>query len=343
MSSSAFTPSPVRCPRCANPATAGAPHCRVCGVSLSGSRVGELRWIDEELARVDQARTWLVNRRMTLLAELARQRTATVVGPSPGPAVAEIAAAIPAPAEPKAARPELSGRAVARILLVVGALLVVIAAAVFTVANWSSIGTFGRCAVLLGATVIVLVTPKLLTRRDLVATAEAVAGVGLALTLADAYLISHLLNLPGHGLMTAAGYAAIAAVWVGYGWSTRLRVPVVAGIGMAQLPALFVTADLAGRSSAGPLALVLVLMAGADLMLARALAGEASGRDAGQFDSGWTRLDYRHRLGCAAGGGSARTLALAGDGLHRGGRYRNRLGAEEPGGIGDRNFVRGTA
>ncbi len=153
-----------------------------------------------------------------------------------------------------------------------GALLVVIAAAVFTVANWSSIGAAGRCAVLLGVTAIVLAAPKLLTRRELTATAETIAGIGLALTLADAYLVAHLLNSPGHGLRAAAGYAVIAGIWIGYGWATKLRLPALAGIAMAQLPALLATADLASRSPVGPLSVVLVLIAGADLLLMRELS-----------------------------------------------------------------------
>ena len=160
----------------------------------------------------------------------------------------------------------------ARILLVAGAVLVVIAAAVFTVANWSSIGAAGRCAVLLGVTAIVLAAPKLLTRRELTATAEAIAGIGLALTLADAYLVEHLLESPGHGLRTAAGCAVIAGIWIGYGRATKLRLPVLAGIAMAQLPALLATADLASRSPIGPLSVVLVLTAGADLLLTRELS-----------------------------------------------------------------------
>ena len=231
--------------------------------------VGELRWIDDELARVDRARTWLINRRMTLLAELSRPDTApasnTTVPPDPEPTR-------PEPPRPEPIRPELTGRTVARILLVAGAILVVIAAAVFTVANWSSIGAAGRCAVLLGVTAIVLAAPKLLTRRELTATAETIAGIGLALTLADAYLVEHLLKSPGHGLRAAAGCAVIAGIWIGYGRATKLRLPALAGIAMAQLPALLATADLASRSPVGPLSVVLVLTAGADLLLMRELS-----------------------------------------------------------------------
>ncbi|HEY3905689.1 MAG TPA: hypothetical protein VGM14_17405 [Streptosporangiaceae bacterium] len=231
----------------------------------TAQQVGELRWIDDELARVDRARTWLISRRMILLAELSRPSTAPVTSIAP---VGDRAA--PLGLEPT--RPELTGRTVAQILLVSGAVLVVIAAAVFTVANWSSIGAAGRCAVLLGVTAIVLAAPKLLTRRELTATAETIAGIGLALTLADAYLVEHLLKSPGHGLRTAAGSAVIAGIWIAYGRATKLRLPAVAGIAMAQLPALLATADLASRSPIGPLSVVLVLTAGADLLLTRELS-----------------------------------------------------------------------
>lgn len=237
------------------------------GARIPAPQVGELRWIDDELARVDRARTWLINRRMTLLAELSRPDTAPV---DHGVPVRDREATAPTDQEPT--RPELTGRTVARILLVAGAVLVVIAAAVFTVANWSSIGAAGRCAVLLGVSAIVLAAPKLLTRRELTATAETIAGIGLALTLADAYLVEHLLKSPGHGLRIAAGCAVIAALWAGYGMATKLRLPVIAGIAMAQLPALLATADLASRSPVGPLSVVLVLTAGADLLLTRELS-----------------------------------------------------------------------
>ena len=232
MTNGVLIPSPLSCPRCANPAPTGASKCGTCGLLLTGpqvgklSLVGELRWIDGELAKVDRARSWLINRRATLLAELTSQESA--------PAAPQPAALQPA-ATP---RPELSGRAVARFLLVAGALLVVIAAAVFTVANWSSIGALGRCSILLGLTAMMLAAPRVLIRRQLTATAEAIAGIGLALTLADAYLTEQLFHLPGSQLATAGGCAVLAGAWAGYGWATKLRVPAIGAIGLAQGPAL---------------------------------------------------------------------------------------------------------
>ncbi|HET7019023.1 MAG TPA: hypothetical protein VFI65_34210, partial [Streptosporangiaceae bacterium] len=213
-----------------------------------------MRRIDDQLAQFDRAKAWLIDRRMTLLAELGRQPAAAPALPEPRPAV-----------EP---RPELSGRAVARFLLVAGAVLVVIAAAVFTVASWSTIGALGRSAILLGVTAIVLVTPRLLTRRDLTATAEAIASIGLALTLADAYLAGRL--LPSSHLTTAAACAALAGAWAGYGRATKLRAPVFAAIGLGQAPVFFATATW--TRALGAFALAAVIMAGADLLLARTLA-----------------------------------------------------------------------
>src|SRR5215831_16125599 len=104
--------------------------------------IAELTWIAAELERVEEARRWLLDRRAFLLAELARPR------PPEAPA-ARTGATPPPPASAPRRWREMSRRAVARLLLAAGGALVVIAAAVFTVANWSSMGPAGRGAVLL--------------------------------------------------------------------------------------------------------------------------------------------------------------------------------------------------
>jgi hypothetical protein len=226
------------------------------------AKVVELRWIDNELERVDRTRDRLMHRRTDLLAELA----------------------LLSPPDNAAARPELSGRTghaelsgrtVARLLLAAGAVLVVIAAAAFTAANWGSIGPLSRSSILLAVTVVVLTAPVFLVKRGLAATAESVAAVGLALTLADGELIARL--LPGHPadgpFIVAAATAALAGLWAVYGAAARVRGPRLAAIGLAQLPGLFL---IAGRfPSAGPVALGLVVTAGVDL----ALAATASRRE----------------------------------------------------------------
>jgi hypothetical protein len=274
--------SGAHCPGCSSPAGPGAPHCRCCGIWLAGPQAAELRWIAGELRRVDAARTWLISRRAVLLGELARL-------PGQAPAVGFARAAeearaqvdqrreVPArePATPQMIRrPEMSGRTAARLLLGAGATLVVIAVTIFTVADWARIGPLGRSAILLGATALVLAAPRPLIRRHLNATAEAVAAIGLALTIGDAYLFQRLITAPAGALLTAAFCAALAAAWAAYGMGTGLQGPRLAAICLAQLPAPLAIAGMAlvfggpGAPIAGPVAVGLVLTSGADVLAA---------------------------------------------------------------------------
>ena len=107
--------------------------------------IAELTCIVAELGKLEEARRPLLARRAALVAELARSRPPEVPVASAGP-----------PPEAAAAgrgRRELSRRTVARLLLAAGGALVVIAAAVFTVANWGSMGP-ARGAVLLAVTAL---------------------------------------------------------------------------------------------------------------------------------------------------------------------------------------------
>src|SRR6266704_1684703 len=172
-------------------------------------------------------------------------------------------------------RPEVSGRTTARLLLAAGAALVVIAVIVFTVADWARIGPLGRCAILLGATVLVLTAPRVLVRRGLNATAESVAAIGLALTIADADLTLRLVGWhPSGGLAIAAAIAVLAGAWAAYGATVGLKGPKLAAIGLAQLPAPLAAVGLARLGGgpavalAGPIAIALVLNSVADLALA---------------------------------------------------------------------------
>jgi hypothetical protein len=263
----------LRCPGCGTQAS--QPTCAVCGIWLGGSAATELAWIEDELRRVGEARTWLLNRRTALLAELARMSPDGASGalPHSTPAGDVAWGTTRARREP---RRELSGRTAGRLLLAAGAVLVVIATAVFTVANWSSIGPLGRAAILLGVTAVMLAVPLWLGRRALTATAETVAAIGLALTIADAYLARRL--FPASGLfpasrlfVLAAACAALAALWAGYGLAARLRTPRLAAIVAAQFPGVIAAIALAralnGTTIIGPIALALVFTSAADLLV----------------------------------------------------------------------------
>jgi hypothetical protein len=276
------------CPRCAGRVLVGEPNCPGCGIWLAGPHAAELWWIEGELRRIDTAKAWLLNRKDALLSELVDMAQASACGVEEssgqagrrqvfaGPSMPTTARADgPAPAASRTpqTRPELSGRTVARLLLGAGVVLVVIAANVFTVANWSKIDQLGRCVILLGVTAVVLVAPSRLRRRTLHATAESVAAIGLALMIADAYLGLRLVGgLTREPFVMAATCAALAALWAAYGMATGLRFPRLAAIAAAQLPGLITTVALVRvlgwptSALAGPMALALVLTSAADLL-----------------------------------------------------------------------------
>ena len=263
----------------------------------------ELNWIAAQLASLEDLRRQLLARRLVLLAELARplppEAPATGAVPAPPPPAAEARRAAPpaAPAPPAVqappwaplppaapagagARPrraEMSRRAVAFLLLAAGGLLVVIAAAVFTVANWSSIGPAGRLGILLAVSALVLAAPWPLARRGLTATGEAVAAVGLALTIADAALLARLSGVRESGpLAAAAACAALAVAWAAYGHLAPARGPRLAAIGIAQLVLPLAGAAVTVATPA-VVALALVVTAAGDLALA-ARAGKPAYR-----------------------------------------------------------------
>src|SRR5215472_4204034 len=197
--------------------------------------IAELTWIAAELERLEESRRRLLARRDFLLAGLARPRPPGVPVPSAGPPPPRSAAG--AGGGRRRGR-KLSRRTVARLLLAAGGALVVIAVAVFTVANWSSMGPAGRVAILLAVTALALAAPWPLARRDLAGTAEAAAAIGLALTVADAGLGWRLVSgAPGLGPGPASlACAALAAVWAAYGGWAPVRGPRLAATGLAQFP-----------------------------------------------------------------------------------------------------------
>ncbi|SEE36531.1 hypothetical protein SAMN05216532_7934 [Streptomyces sp. 2231.1] len=197
----------------------------------------ELRLIDTELWQLDARRAQLLARRAWLVAHLP-----SLSQPSPVPPTA-----LPAPHGPEATAPRVQN-----VLLLLGGLLLTIAAVAFTLVSWGHLGIAGRSLVLGAVTVAALAAPLPLLGRGLRSTAEAVAGLALALTVLDAYAL-HAVALTG---VDATGYAAgasavLAAVWTGYGRVPRtstLRLPLPAALTAAQLPLLLgaVAAD-AGR------------------------------------------------------------------------------------------------
>ncbi|WP_190344724.1 SCO7613 C-terminal domain-containing membrane protein [Streptomyces venezuelae] len=194
----------------------------------------ELVLVDRELVQLDARRVYLLGRRAWLLGRLE-------------------AAARPWPAQAAPARPaEASAPGAQNVLLTLGAVLLGVAALAFTLVSWGSMGIGGRSAVLAAVTAAALAAPALLLRRGLRSTAESVAGVGLTLTVLDAYALYAVGLSDTDGLAYAAGAAAVlAAVWAGYGLALRpLRMPLPAAVLTGQLP-LPLAALAAGAGATG--------------------------------------------------------------------------------------------
>ena len=220
----------------------------------------ELRLIDAELWQLDARRVQLLTRRAWLVSHL----------PSLPPS------RVPTAATPALHRPEATAPRVQNVLLLLGGLLLTIAAIAFTLVSWGHLGIAGRSLVLGAVTVAALVAPLPLLGRGLRSTAEAVAGLALALMVLDAYAL-HAVALTGvDATAYAAGASAVlAAVWTGYGLLPRtgaLRLPLPAALTAAQLPLLLgaVAAD-AGRY--GITGALLVTAACDTLVALRAPAG----------------------------------------------------------------------
>jgi hypothetical protein len=175
----------------------------------------ELRLLDAELRQLDARRTVLLTRRAWLVHLL--QPPARTAAPAPP-------ARRPGTTAPEARRPEATAPGVQDALLLLGGILLTIAAVAFTLVGWGHLGIAGRSLVLGSVTLAALGAPVLLLRRGLRSTAESLAGLGLALTVLDAYAL-YAVAFPG---ADGVGYAAIAsavlaAVWAAYGLSVGAR------------------------------------------------------------------------------------------------------------------------
>ncbi|MFF0082822.1 SCO7613 C-terminal domain-containing membrane protein [Streptomyces canus] len=215
----------------------------------------ELRLLDAELWQLDARRAQLLVRRAWLVAALQpKWQAPQPTGPRP--------AASP--------RPEASAPSVQNVLLVLGGVLLTIAAMVFTLVSWGHLGITGRTLVLGAVTVAALAAPLPLLKRGLRSTAESVAGLGLALTVLDAVALHEAVFLETPGApYTAVASALLAALWTAYGLlpgATDLRLPRPAAVVAAQLP-LFFWAIAADAGSYG-LTAALLVTAGFDTVVA---------------------------------------------------------------------------
>ncbi|MFJ8860451.1 SCO7613 C-terminal domain-containing membrane protein [Streptomyces sp. NPDC102451] len=279
----------------------------------------ELALLDHELARLDARRLQLLNRRAWLLSVLRAP-----AAPSPPPPPPAFRPNVPAaPYTPVA-----PVHGTQNVLLVLGGLLLTVAAIAFTLFSWGEMGIAGRSAVLAVVTAGALVAPALLLARRLPSTAEAVAALALVLTVLDAVAL-HAVAAPGtDGLaFSAVASAVLAAVWTLYGLLLgRLRVPLPAAVVAGQLP-LVLTAWAAGASAAG-FGWALLVTAAADVVVVSWGQGLAVRVTAavGASATGLIALLIGLDLSVSAGGAVAAVgpgaLLLAGAGVALAGAWR---------------------
>ncbi|MBQ1098338.1 hypothetical protein KBY55_20170 [Streptomyces sp. b94] len=233
----------------------------------------ELRLLDAELWRLDARRAVLLQRRAWLIHTL-RSAAASQGGQDRGAGPA----AWPGRDSAVTHRPETTAPGVQNLLLVLGGVLLTVAGVAFTLVGWGHLGITGRSLVLGAVTVGTLGAPVALLRRGLASTAEAVAGLGLALTVLDAYALYQVVFTGTDVLAyTAAATAVLVGAWAVYGLSAGsspatdapgeegtdqqaarlvLRLPLPLAIATAHLPLLL----WALAVGAGPPTLTAVLL-----------------------------------------------------------------------------------
>jgi MFS family permease len=215
----------------------------------------------EQIVGVDGEMRELISRRQALVDDYERVRYA-LMGVPPGlyPS-AQPGYPQSAPAAPP--RQEWSGARVRGLLLGLGAALLAISALAFTAVAWSRLGEDGR-AVLLVAVTAVVTGLALALRRRLPASAEALAGLAVVLSLIDVYA----LRRAGAGGMSwevwwaigtaaAAGFAAALSRFVG-ARTTRLAAAILAPVAPELLILRFATPEWVAGAAFAALAAVLM-------------------------------------------------------------------------------------
>lgn len=172
------------------------------------------------------------------------------------------------------------------ILLSIGALLLVVAASVFTAVAWPRLGPAGQVGIVLLVTTVVTSLAVVLRTR-LHGTAEALAALAFGLVIVDAVALSALGLAPEEWLDDGSMFwlvlfATLAVAGVVAGRRTGLRSWSWMGWGSGAAALAAVTAVLIGPGEidSAPLALAVLAVGGALLLT-------------GSYVAAWTRVDRR--------------------------------------------------
>lgn len=287
------------CPRCRATLPAAASRCSACRAALDDTTAYD---VFRALQQVDR----LVTTLRTLPAE------APVAVPTPTPALPVPTLPVPTPpatpsATPTTAPPAyhrpaevprvMSGLSVPKILLGLGALCLLVAALVFLLVAWASLGVGGRTAVLLGFTAVAAGLAAWSARAGLRAGAEALTTVGfglLAVDLAGANSAGWLGDLSARGFffLTGTVLAVIGTLVVVLARRTPeprlLSAEITASIGLVV--AVTTLGDLGIPSASVWLLLVCAIGAAATLIGWKLRLGIATWTAVGVAVVGWAGL-----------------------------------------------------
>lgn len=237
-----------RCPICAATLPARPLSCPACGVALTGPTVTELV---SALRRADS----LADRMRAQMQSSAQSRSLSQHGsdaqaqPDPQPSTG------PRRPDSQPARSWFAGRSVGVILLVLGALCVLAAAAVFIAVAWIVLPLVLRTLILVVVTASFGFLAHLALRRGLQATAESLAVITAGMIILDlaAARRAGLLGLADLGtatyeilagvLLAAVAVAGVSAVRRRQGWLWSLDAAVAFGMARAVLGALRIDSE----------------------------------------------------------------------------------------------------
>jgi len=261
---------PSRCPDCAAILPPSPTACPACALPLQGPLVQRLWQLSLQAADVlDQRRGVLeaLRGRADAPAGAVHAGWGGAPAPAPGsptdweqpPAGPGLRAPFPDPARPPAQRDPwvldqdrtghrrepVTPRQIQHLLLGLGVLLVAVAALIFAVVAWDRVGIGGRTAILTVLTTAAGGGSRLALRRELRATAEALAVLTVALLLLDAYGIREY-DLAGAGsIRTSSYWAAVLGLLAALGVAARrvhpLQTPLWTAAIAAQLPLLILS------------------------------------------------------------------------------------------------------
>ena len=269
---------PNSCPDCNARLTPGRPMCPACGLSLVGPAAVRLWQVSQQMAQLAALREGLLESLRPAAPQLPAgpppptptptPATTAPVAPAPAAAARPAPVAAPAPpfpgygdawrapgarspaaqstfgppghARPPRPRREWTAKRVQNLLLTLGVLLLVVAAIIFVAVAWGRLGAGGRAAVLGAVTLLAAYGAELVRRRELTATAEALALLAVLLAVLDAYGLRRFdlfgLGAPSWSTYWAGAFAVIAALSATYAAAVPLRAPRWASVIGAQLP-----------------------------------------------------------------------------------------------------------